>query len=63
MFACTRNVTLLDSITNKTALETSKKETSLLEELTTTIKKRDLKLYGHVIRTSNLSTTILEGTT
>lgn len=45
MFACTRNGTLLDSITNKTVLETSKKETSLLEELTTTIKKRDLKLY------------------
>ncbi len=38
------------------------KHTNQYENLLTTVKKRKLKWYGHVTRSSGLSKTILQGT-
>lgn len=55
-------ISYIDHITNGTVWGIIRQETGLLEDLKSTIKKRKLNLYGHVIRANKLSTAILQGT-
>ncbi|PIK35676.1 endonuclease-reverse transcriptase [Apostichopus japonicus] len=62
---CTRGVlgiSYTDHITNEEVRSTVKQHIANYEDLLTTVKKRKLRWYGHVIRTDGLSKTILQGT-
>ena len=51
-----------DHITNEEVRRTISRHVKHYEDLLTTVKKRKLKWYGHVTRSSTLSKTILQGT-
>jgi len=51
-----------DQISNETVRATIRQATGSFEELLTIVKKRKLRWYGHVSRTSGLAKTILQGT-
>ena len=51
-----------DHITNEEVMRTIQKDNVHYEDLLTTIKRKKLKWYGHVIRSDGLSKTIMQGT-
>ena len=51
-----------DHVTNEEVRRTISQHVKHYEDLLTTVKKRKLKWYGHVTRSSGLSKTILQGT-
>ena len=51
-----------DHVTNETVRNTNKQAIGPYDDLLTTVKKRELKWYGHVSRSSGLGKTILQGT-
>ena len=56
------NINYTEYITNEEVRSSIKLEICQYEELLSTIKKRKLKLCGHVTRSTRLSKTILQGT-
>ena len=55
-------ISYTEHVTNEEARRTISQHVKDYEDLLTTVKKRKLKWYGHVTRTSGLSKTILQGT-
>ena len=56
------NISYLDHVTNEEVRSHIRRLVGRVEELLTTVKKRKLKWYGHVSRSTGLSKTILQGT-
>ena len=58
------NISWRDHVTNQEVLDRINMAVDLLasEDLLTTVKRRKLKWYGHVTRSTGLSKTILQGT-
>ena len=51
-----------DRITNEEVTKRIRQVIGLWEDLLTTVKKRKLKWYGHITRSTGLTTTFLQGT-
>ena len=51
-----------DHITNDAIRDTIRQAIGPYDDILTTVKKRKLKWYGHVSRSSGLAKTILQGT-
>ncbi|KAG6940660.1 hypothetical protein G0U57_014008, partial [Chelydra serpentina] len=55
-------ISYFDHVTNEEIRNIITQCTGLYEDLLTTVKKCKLKWYGHVTRSSGLSTIVLQGT-
>ena len=62
MFCKTLGISYRDHITNEEVRARIGNAIGRYEELLTSVKRRKLKWYGHVTRSSGLSKTILQGT-
>ena len=56
------NISYKDHVTNEEVRNRIQNATAVLDDLLTMVKKRKLKWYGHILRSSGMAKTILQGT-